>query len=598
MTGFSQPAGPEAVKEHLRELLLQALLDLRRAGRLALDSEPEFVIERTRSREHGDYASNIAMLLARAAKRNPRELAQAIVDTLPRSQHVDKVEIAGPGFINFHLSQGCRLAVLRRVFEQGERYGMQAEESRESVTVEFVSANPNGPLHVGHGRGAAYGASVATLLEAAGHKVQREYYVNDAGRQMDILAVSVWLRYHELGGINVRFPDNGYKGDYVVEIARALRAKVGDRLRHSAFEIMEGLPADESEGGDKELHVDALIARAKALLGEEDYRAVFDAGLNWCLSDIREDLAGFGVHHDNFFSERSLLTDGYVARAIATLRERGHLFEQDGATWFRATSFGDDKDRVVVRENGVSTYFASDLGYLLSKFERGFERAIYIFGADHHGYIARLKAAAQGLGLDPERIEIRLVQFAILFRGTERVQMSTRAGSFVTLRELREEVGTDAARYFYVMRSNDQHLDFDLELAKSHSKDNPVYYVQYAHARVCALLRQLAEKQWSFNRTAADAARARLTEPREEELLGALMRFPEIIEAAAAQRGPQILANYLRELAGEFHGYYDTVPILVADEALRNARLLLCLAVRQVIANGLKLLGVSAPETM
>ena len=344
---------------------------------------------------------NIALLLAKPAGMKPRDVAEALVATFGQTQHVSKVEIAGPGFINFTISTPCRLATIRRVFELGADYGKQPEKLRESVTVEFVSANPNGPLHVGHGRGAAYGASVANLLEATGHPVQREYYVNDAGRQMDILAVSVWLRYHELGGVNVRFPDNGYKGDYVVDIARSLRGREGDRLRHTAIEISDGLPADESQGGDKELHVDALIARAKQLLGEADYRIVFNAGLDWCLADIRNDLAGFGVVHDNFFSERSLATDGYVKRAIDTLRTNGHLYEDQGATWFRATTFGDDKDRVVVRENGVTTYFASDLGYLLSKFERGFDRALYILGADHHGYIARLKAAAQGLGLDP-----------------------------------------------------------------------------------------------------------------------------------------------------------------------------------------------------
>ncbi len=586
------------MKDHLRELVLQALLDLRRAGRLDFEGEPDFAIERTRSREHGDYASNIALLLAKPTGRPPRELAEAIIASLPRSQHIAKVELAGPGFINFRLNRACRLGTLRRVVEQGDRYGWQPEESLESVTVEFVSANPNGPLHVGHGRGAAFGASVAALLEAGGHKVQREYYVNDAGRQMDILAVSVWLRYQELGGVAVRFPDNGYKGEYVVEIARALRAKVGDRMRHNAYEIRDGLPADLGEGGDKELHVDALIARAKQLLGDADYRVVFDAGLNWCLADIRDDLADFGVHHDTFFSERSLMTGGYVQRAIERLRAADHLFEEDGATWFRATTFGDDKDRVVVRENGATTYFASDLGYLLSKFERGFERAIYIFGADHHGYIARLKAAAQGLGLDPDRIEIALVQFAILFRGGERVQMSTRAGSFVTLRELREEVGADAARYFYVMRSNDQHLDFDLDLAKKHSNDNPVYYVQYAHARISALLRQLAEKHWTYNRTAADAARERLTEDAELLLLNELMRFPDVVETASLARGPQIIANYLRELAAAFHSYYNGTAILVAEEELRNARMGLCMATRQVLSNGLRLLGVNAPERM
>jgi arginyl-tRNA synthetase len=587
------------VKEHLRELVAQSLLDLRRQGRLPQDlPTPDYVIERTRSRDHGDYASNIALLLAKATGQKPRELAEALVANFGETQHVSKIEIAGPGFINFRISQPCRLATIRKVFEQRQDYGRQAVPSGESVTVEFVSANPNGPLHVGHGRGAAYGASVANLLEAAGHTVQREYYVNDAGRQMDILAVSVWLRYHELSGINVRFPDNGYKGDYVSEIARSLRAKEGDRLRHSAIEIVDGLPPDETQDGDKELHVDALIARARKLLGEADYRVVFDAGLQWCLADIRNDLTGFGVVHDEFFSERSLATNGYVQRAIDRLREQGHLFEQDGALWFRATSFGDDKDRVVVRENGAATYFASDLGYLLSKFERGFDRALYILGADHHGYIARLKAAAQGLGLDPGKIEIQLVQFAILYRGAQRVQMSTRAGSFVTLRELREEVGTDAARFFYVMRSNDQHLDFDLELAKSHSNDNPVYYIQYAHARIASLFRQAKEKGLSYNDSAALSARKLLTGTAEDVLLVELMRFPEIIEAAAAARGPQIIANYLRETAAAFHGFYNAHPVLIAEEELRNARLGLCKATQQVLANGLALLGVSAPESM
>ncbi len=598
MIGLPNEPKP-SVKEHLRELVAQAVLDLRRHGQLPPDLvTPDYVIERTRSREHGDYATNIAFMLGKATGMKPRDLAQALVANLGETQHVSKVEIAGAGFINFRISQPCRLATIRRVFEQGAAYGRQAGEPRESMTVEFVSANPNGPLHVGHGRGAAYGASVANLLEASGHSVQREYYVNDAGRQMDILAVSVWLRYHELSGVNVRFPDNGYKGDYVSEIARSLRAKEGDRLRRSAIDITDDLPADETQGGDKELHVDALIARARKQLGEADYRIVFDVGLQWCLADIRNDLLGFGVVHDNFFSERSLTTEGYVQRAIERLREQGHLFELDGATWFRATTFGDDKDRVVVRENGVATYFASDLGYLLSKFERGFGRALYVLGADHHGYMARLKAAAQGLGLDPEHIEIQLVQFAILYRGAERVQMSTRAGSFVTLRELREEVGTDAARFFYVMRSNDQHLDFDLELAKSHSNDNPVYYIQYAHARISSLFRQLKEKQLSYNDSAALSARKLLVENAEDVLLVELMRFPEVIEAAAANRAPQVLANYLRETAAAFHAFYNSMPILTAGEELRSARLGLCKATQQVLANGLALLGVSAPETM
>ncbi|MFN5702489.1 MAG: arginine--tRNA ligase [Gammaproteobacteria bacterium] len=590
------------MKEHLRELVAQALLDLRREGKIPADMElPEYVIERTKSREHGDYATNIALLLAKRISMNPMALAETLIgsmDANDESKHIEKVAVAKPGFINFTISRRCLLSTVRRVFEAGAEFGRQPASSRESVTVEFVSANPNGPLHVGHGRGAAYGATVANLLEAAGHGVQREYYVNDAGRQMDILAISVWLRYHELCGVAVRFPDNGYKGDYVIDIARALRAQEGDRLRFSALDIFEGVPDDEGQGGDKEKHVDAMIANARRLLGDTDYRLVFNAGLDFCLTDIRNDLHGFGVDHDSFFSERSLSVDGYVQRAVEILRANGHLYEQDGALWFRATDFGDDKDRVVIRDNGVSTYFASDIGYLLSKFERGFERALYIFGADHHGYIVRLKAAAKGLGLDESKIEIQLVQFAILYRGGERVQMSTRAGSFVTLRELREEVGNDAARFFYVMRSNDQHLDFDLDLAKSHSKENPVYYIQYAITRSAGLFRKLREKQWSYNDSMAVANRELMDSDAETVLLGELMRFPEIIESAAVNRGPQILANYLRETANAFHSFYENCDILSEDEALRSTRLGLCKATAQVLSNGLALLGVSAPERM
>ena len=586
------------VKDLLKELVLQAVLDLRRDGQLPAGDEPAFVLERTRAKAHGDYACNVAMLLAKPLKRNPRELAQAIVETLPESRLVEKAEVAGPGFINFFVSQTCLKATIRRVFEDGERYGSAPAESRESVTVEFVSANPNGPLHVGHGRGAAYGATLANVLEAHGHKVQREYYVNDAGRQMDILAASVWLRYLELGGVTVRFPDNGYKGDYVVDIARELRSREGDRLRRTAFEVTDRLPPDESDGGDKETHVDALIARAKQLLGDADYKLVFESGLQSCLADIREDLGEFGVRYDQWFSERSLATTGALKRALDKLKAAGHLYEKDGAQWFRATAFGDEKDRVVVRENGATTYFASDIAYLLNKFDRGFERAIYVWGADHHGYIARVKAIAQALGLDQDRVEIQLVQFAILFEHGEKVQMSTRAGQFVTLRQLREDVGNDAARFFYVMRSHDQHLDFDLDLARSHSNDNPVYYVQYAHARVASLFRQLAEKGMHYNRASGDAARDRLTDEREEELLQHLMRFPEIVASAAENRSPQILVNGLRDLAATFHSYYNAVPILVEDEALRSGRLYLCQAIKQVLANGLKLVGVSAPEQM
>lgn len=577
--------------------MLQALLDLRRSGVLPTDEFPEVRIDRARDTNHGDYATNIALLLGKSASVAPLDLAEQIVAALPSSQHLEGVSTAKPGFINFRLNRACRLGVLRRIGEQGESFGTSRRRTGERITVEFVSANPTGPLHVGHGRGAAFGASIARLLETQGHEVQREYYVNDDGRQMDILAVSVWLRYLELGGTPMRFPDNGYRGDYVLDIARGLRLAVGDSLRRPIAAINQGLPPDEAEGGDRETHIDALIKRARSLLGQ-DYDQAFAAGLDAMLADIRDDLAGFRVHFDGWFSERSLSTDGFIDRALDRLTERGHLYEADGATWFRATAFGDEKDRVVVRENGQRTYFASDIGYLLSKFERGFERAIYIFGADHHGYVARLLAAAEGLGLDRDRVEILLVQFAVLYEGGQKVQMSTRSGQFVTLRELREDVGTDAARFFYVMRGHEQHLDFDLDLAREHSNENPVYYVQYAHARIAALLRQLAEKHWSFNRSSADANREKLDTPHETVVLDQLMRYPETLATASTNRAPQLLAQYLRDLAASFHSCYNAVEVLVPDDGLRNARLGLALATQQVLASGLAILGVEAPERM
>ena len=579
---------------------MQALLDVRRKQHVELPEAPEFAIERTRQKDHGDFATNAALVLCKQLGMKPRDLAQAIVDHLPASRHVEKVGIAGPGFINFTLSRSCLLGTLRRVLERGAEYGVVEPNENDHITLEYVSANPTGPLHVGHGRGAAFGASLSNILEASGLKVQREYYVNDYGRQMDILATSVWLRYLELSGNPVRFPDNGYKGDYVVEVARALKHAHGDRFRQNPFEVTAGLPADESQGGDKEAHVDGLINRARQLLGMSDFDLIYKLALDRLLDAIREELLAFNVRYDNWFSERSLADSGAVNRAIERLTRLGHMYEKDGAKWFRATTFGDEKDRVVIRENGQTTYFASDIAYLLNKFERGFTRAVYVLGADHHGYIARLKAAASGLGLNPANVEIVLVQFAKLYKDGKEVSMGKREGNFVTLKDLRTEVGTDAARFFYVMRSHEQHLDFDLELAKSQSKDNPVYYVQYAHARIASVFHKLAEQQLTHNRSAGDAARAQLTNEHELDLMNLMLRYPETVEKAGELRAPHLIANYLRELAAALHGYYDgaQVKILVDDDDLRNARLNLLLAVKQVLGNGLKLIGVSAPEKM
>ena len=593
------PTGAAPLKSILKDLLLAAIDALRESGALTLEVVPDFTLERTRIAAHGDFASNAALQLAKAARRNPREVAAELVARLPASTRVRAVEIAGPGFINFRLDDSVRLEAAATAHAEGACYGFAEAGTRESLLVEFVSANPNGPLHVGHGRGAAYGASLANVLTACGHAVSREYYVNDAGRQMDILAVSVWLRYLEQLGEAVRFPDNGYRGDYVNDIAAKLRAAHSEEFRHDAARVFADVPADEADGGDKETHVDALIARARSLLGADGYAVVHATGLSDCIADIGADLEDFGVRFDRWFSEKSLATSGAIERAVSRLREAGHMYEKDGALWFRATAFGDDKDRVVVRENGVTTYFASDIAYLSDKFERGYARALYVLGADHHGYVARLKAAALGLGIDPARVEVLLVQFAILFEKGQKVQMSTRAGSFVTLRQLREDVGRDAARCFYVLRGHEQHLDFDLDLARSQSNDNPVFYVQYAHARIAALFRQMREKGLDFDPVRGAAAAARLSQPQERELLDWLMHWPETLASAAAARSPQIVFAALRELAAAFHSFYNAVPILGADDdELRHARLYLCAAVRSPLAGGLGLLGASAPETM
>jgi arginyl-tRNA synthetase len=588
----------DSMRHKVQDLITHALRRLADGGLIAEGELQAPRVERARDRSHGDFSTNVAMVLAKAARASARELAGRIVDALPDSPLVGRVEVAGPGFINFFLAPSAYLSLVPEIIAAGPDYGRSRLGAGKRVQVEFVSANPTGPLHVGHGRGAAYGAVVADLLSAVGFDVHREYYVNDAGRQMDILAASVWLRYLELTGEEIPFPRNGYRGDYVWDIAASLHREHGDAYRHCADEVFAGLPPDEPAGGDRETHIDGVIERAKGLLGDNRYRFVFELGLNTILDDIRDDLAQFGVEYDEWFSERSLTEKGAVNRAIERLRDGGHLYEKDGAIWFRASGLGDEKDRVVVRENGQTTYFASDIAYHMDKLERGFERVVDVWGADHHGYVPRVKAALEALGDDPDKLDVLLVQFAVLYRGGQKVQMSTRSGEFVTLRQLRKEVGRDAARYFYVMRRCEQHLDFDLDLAKSQSNDNPVYYVQYAHARVCSVLRQAAEKGIAAEPTPGQGNLERLTEPQEGDLLRTLSRYPEAVEAAALNEEPHQLTQYLRELANAFHSYYNAHQFLVAEPGLRDARLKLVLGVRQVLRNGLNLLGVSAPESM
>jgi arginyl-tRNA synthetase len=558
---------------------------------------PGIVVERTRDATHGDFATNVALQLAKAARRKPRELAQAIVDALPANALVARVEIAGPGFINFFLAPAAYQAELARVLEAGRAYGRGNSGAGRKVMVEFVSANPTGPLHVGHGRHAAFGASLANILDAAGYQVYREYYINDAGRQMDILAASVWLRYLESFGEQFPFPSNGYRGDYVRPIADKLVERAGRTLHKPAAEVFVGLPPD-APVGDKDAYIDAVIERARTLLGAEGFRQAFDLALDDILADIRDDLEEFGVRYDSWFSERSLADNGAIDHALDLLRRNDVVYRKDGAEWFRATDFGDEKDRVVVRENGAKTYFASDIAYHLNKRERGHEQLIDVLGSDHHGYIARVRAGLVAMGQPGDCLDVRLMQFVTLYRGGEKVQMSTRSGEFITLRELRREVGNDAARFFYVLRSNEQHLDFDMQLATSRSNENPVFYIQYAHARVCSVLRQMREKGFEHDETRGRTSLDRLTEPHEQALLATLSRYPEVLEMAAQQRAPHALVHYLRELATDFHAYYNAHQFLVDDAAVRDARLCLVRGVRQVVCSGLGLLGVSAPEAM
>jgi arginyl-tRNA synthetase len=590
------------IKTHLADLMRAALTSF--APEQADKADAAIVMERPKQASHGDFACNLAMQLARAMKRNPRELAQLLLSEIPSSPFVARIEIAGAGFINFHLHRSAKLEAVRVVLEQGEDFGRSKQGGRKKVQVEFVSANPTGPLHVGHGRGAAYGASLAKLLDYAGWDVTREYYVNDAGRQMDILATSAWLRYLELHRTHVPFPPNGYQGDYVRHMAMEMKIAHGDKYVRPASDILAGTPglpdacrADDEAKAQREAHLDALIASGKRLIGE-DWSYVHNHVLSEQLEDCRGDLEDFGVHFDVWFSEKSLFDTGLVERCIERLKQAGHVYEQNNALWFKSTNFGDEKDRVVRRDNGLYTYFASDIAYHLNKYERGFDRIINIWGADHHGYIPRVKGAMRSLGLDPDRLDIALVQFAVLYRNGQKASMSTRSGEYVTLRTLRNEVGNDACRFFYILRKSDQHLDFDLDLAKSQTNENPVYYIQYAHARVCSVLAQW-DSHWDGNTAAlAKADLDRLDSPHELAVAAKLGEFPEVVEAAADDLAPHLIAFYLKDLAAEFHSYYNAERMLVDDADLKDARVALAAAVRQVIRNGLSIIGVACPQSM
>ena len=582
------------MKDQLQELLTKCVQDLISKGILK-EMPSKIRIDHTKDNSHGDYATNIALMLSKQAKMSPVELAKIIIDQFEQKNFIKKIEIAGPGFINFFISQESSSSIVNEILAQAASYGCSDIGQGKKVLLEYVSANPTGPLHVGHGRGAAYGATVSNLLRNAGFIVDNEYYVNDAGRQMDILTVSIYLRYLTICGEDLRFPDNGYQGQYINDIAQGIYETSGQKFHLKSDLVFENVCRDGTEGGDKEVHIDQLIEKAKSILGD-GFKAVFEVGIESILSGIKNDLAEFGVVFEKWFSEQSLIDSGLSESCISKLKDSKNLYEKDGALWFKTTNYGDEKDRVVVRDNGNHTYFASDIAYHLDKLDRGYDKIINVWGADHHGYIPRVKASIEALGHNSDKLEILLVQFANLYRGGSKVQMSTRSGSFVTLEDLRAEVGNDAARFFYILRKSEQHMDFDLDLAKSKTNENPVYYIQYAHARICSVFKQADEKELELDVSQANLSL--LTEEIEKDILRELSRFRSVLESSAIQYEPHQLAYYLRDLSNHFHSYYNACKFIVDDKNLTQARLALINATQQILKNGLSILGVGAPESM
>lgn len=552
------------MKDLLKQGITEALNKAIAAGTLPVGDYPDVALEVPPQKEFGDFASNIAMQSARVAHKAPRIIAQAIVDGMDYPW-LDHAEIAGAGFINFFLKNDVIYDTLKQILAAGDAYGHAPLRQEDTIQVEYVSANPTGPLHVGHGRGAAYGSALVNLLRAAGYNVQAEYYINDAGNQMNNLAASVNARYLELLGKPAEIPENGYHGHDIIETAQAIIDQDGDKY------------LDMPEAERLELFKDRAYAEK--------------------LKALKRDLAHFNVHYDNWFSERTLHPDAIQA-ACKVLEERGKIYEKDGALWLKSTDYGDDKDRVVIRDNGVPTYLAADIAYHKNKYDRGFKKMINIWGADHHGYVARVKAAMAALGYDVDQLEVLLLQMVSLFRDGKPVKMSKRTGQAITLNELIEEVGTDAARYFFIMRSLDTQLDFDLDLAKSHSNENPVYYIQYAHARIYSIYRQAKEAGANLSMDWSDVKWDTLTNEYELELIKKMAAFPEEVQRAARERAPHRIAHFVHELAGMFHTFYNHCRIIQEDKDLEKARLALVTAVRITIANSLAILGVSAPEKM
>ena len=558
------------MKQEIKELIYKALKKAYQKGDLPSLKFPEVEIEEPKARMHGDFSTNIAMIMASSQKMAPRKIAESIINHMDDSGSIIlKVEIAGPGFINFYLRQSAWYPALRRVYEEGERYGSSNMGNHEKIQVEFVSSNPTGPLHVGHGRGAAVGDSVGNILSFCGYDVQKEYYINDSGRQINTLGRSVFFRYRELFGEKIEFPATCYQGDYIRDIAIKIKDADGNKF----------LDPNEKKAEEKTVSYCARLAAKEILEG------------------IRQDLDSFGVRFNKWFSEQSLYDSGMVDSVINDFKKKKIIYEKDGALWFKTSDFGDEKDRVVVKKNGEKTYFASDIAYHQEKYERGFDLVIDVWGADHHGYIPRMSASVQASGRDKNQFHVILVQLVNLLRGGEPVAMSTRAGEFVTLKDVISEVGSDAARFIFLTRHYDSPLDFDLELAKKKTSDNPVYYVQYVHARISSIIRKAVEREISVIVT-DDEAIAMLTQPEEVELMKALARYPETIENSAKLMEPHRITFFLMNLASLFHAYYNKHRVLMDDPVLSRGRLYLITAVQKVIRNGLTLLGVSAPDKM
>ena len=580
------------MKDNIKKTLSQILEDL------YSQIEPEvknlkISIQDNKEKEHGDLATNIAMVLAKPLKKNPKEIAEEIKQNFVLDEKIIKIEVAGPGFLNFFLSKDSHGEILEQIQKENKDFGKSGSK-QSKVLIEYVSSNPTGPLHVGHGRGAVFGSVLSSLLEEAGFEVDQEYYVNDFGRQMNILATSAWIRYCQLFSSEIKMMQQGYQGDYLIPIAKKLKDEKSDSL----FKIEESLIQKlNSEDQDDEF-TDQLVESLRVILKEE-FQYIREFALSEILHLIKADLEQCGVHHNAWFSESSLYgndgsTDSKVDVSIEELKSRGFIYEEGGAIWFKSSSLGDDKDRVLRRGNGEYTYFASDVAYHLDKYDRGYDRVINVWGSDHHGYLPRVRAAMDACDRDINKLEVIFIQFANLVKGGKKVSMSTRSGDFITLNELMNEVTTEAARFFYINRKADQHLEFDLDLAKEQSKDNPLYYIQYAHARICSVLRKAENEFEDFD----SVDLALLGSEKEIEILKLLRQYPQLIERSAKAGEPHLLCYFLRDLSGVFHSYYNSEKFLIEDKELMTSRLFLLKGVKQVIANGLRVLGIKAPEEM